>query len=114
MPLPNNFSSSPHEHPQKIFHNLVIEFRKTVRSSKDIAELTNQMDRLLNASKDMHWVIHNTDVYHKHEGPKAMEKLFTEFERYINSLQEGSPIPSIDLETSLKHLEKIIEEDKIY
>jgi hypothetical protein len=113
MELPENFSSPPHEHLQKTFHKLVIEFRKTVQRSKDISELTEQMDRLLNASKEMTWIVHNSDIYHKHEGPKAMERLFTEFERYINHLQSGEKISPVDLIASLKEIEEIIEKDKI-
>ena len=114
MPLPNNFSSSPKEEPHRFFRNICIEFRKTIKTSKDTDKLQEEMERFLNTSKDMNWHHHNGAVYRKDEGEKACDKVWKEFDRYFKALQsQAFKANPQDLLEALGEVERLIHSLKV-
>lgn len=109
MSLPTNFSSPPSEEPHRYFRNLCIEFRKLVLHSKDSLTLQQEMEKFLNASKEMTWERHNTGVYHKDEGEKAAQKVWVEFKRYIDNHLNSSQ----DLLEAISAVEQLINSLKV-
>lgn len=86
MELPSNFESSPAQEPHRAFRNTCIEFRKTLKSSKNLNELKLQMEKFIDESKQLNWHTKSTGVYHKDEGRKLTEKVLSEFQRYMKDL----------------------------
>lgn len=114
MSLPANFSSMPGEEPHRIFRNICIDFKKCIKSSKNIDDLQEQMLRFINASKQMNWQHHQSGVYHKESGDKACDKVWAEFKRYIMGLAtKNSEISAQDLINALADVEKMIESFKV-
>jgi hypothetical protein len=87
MELPVNFESAPGREPHKTFRNTCIEFKKLIKSTKDIGELRQEMQKFIEEAKQMNWQKKNTGVYHKQEGEKLVDKVFSEFKRYMNDLE---------------------------
>lgn len=109
MPLPSNFSSAPKEEIHHHFRNVCIEFRKTVSSSKNIDKLEEQMDRFNNVSREITWPRTQSDVYHKEEGDKAIQKVMSEYQRYAKNLKGNSnSADSKDLIKALNDLEQLV------
>jgi hypothetical protein len=96
MPLPANFSGSPHEELHRYFRNLCHEFKKMVKTSKKSLELQQQMDQFIDTSKQMDWHHKNTGVYHKEAGDKATNKVWTEFKRYVLNIETANPQDLLD------------------
>lgn len=114
MELPVNFESRPGKEPHRIFRNTCIEFRKLLKSSKNINELKLMMEKFIGESKQMNWHTKNTGVYHKDEGKKLADKVLSEFQRYINDLEPylNRADPSHVIE-SLTMLEQLINDFKV-
>jgi len=114
MELPANFESPPGEEPHRVFRNTCIEFRKLLKSSKNINELNQQMEKFIGESKQMHWHIKNTAIHHKDEGKKLADKVLTEFQRYMTDLEpylnRADPSPLIE---ALKLMEQFINNYKV-
>jgi hypothetical protein len=110
MPLPANFSGYPKDELHRYFRNLCIEFKKVIHASKNSDDLLDQMERFMNASKEMDWHHHTTGVYRKDAGEKAVGKVWSEFKRYIHDLQVA-PETAVaeDLLDSLAQMEQLIE-----
>lgn len=101
--LPVNFGMSPGQDYHKYFHNLLIEFKKLLKKSKDISELKAEMNSLINASKTLTWKENR-----KHgTGEQACSKVWHEFKRYIESLEKKEP------KASAQYLIEAIEEIEI-
>ncbi len=107
--LPTNFSGSPGEELHRYFRNLCLEFKKAIKTSKDSLELQENMERFIDASKQMDWHKKNTGVYHKDQGAKAADKVWTEFSRYIHDLDSrpGAANPQ-DLLDALGEVERLV------
>ncbi len=87
MSLPANFAGQPGEELHRIFRNTCIEFKKLIKSSKNIQELEQEMLKFIGECKAMDWHTNSTGVYHKDEGKKLAEKILAEFKRYKNDLE---------------------------
>lgn len=90
MPLPASFSGVPQEQLHHHFRNVCLEFKKVIKSSKDINELDIQMDRFINVCKEMDWQPKNSDVYRKNTAEKAVNKVINEYRNYSKALQSNS------------------------
>lgn len=114
MELPASFESPPGEEPHRAFRNTCIEFRKRLKSSKNITELTQQMEKFIGESKQMHWHTKNTAIHHKDEGKKLADKVLSEFRRYMTDLEpylnRADPSPVIE---ALKMMEQFINDYKV-
>ena len=109
MSLPTNFAKGPTEEPHRFFRNLCIEFRNTIKSSKDSSKLEWEMERFLDASKQMNWHHKNTGVYHKDEGEKAALKVWSEFNRYVADIKGNkSTANPQDLLDALNEVERLV------
>ena len=112
--IPYNFSSNPDINLHKYFKNLILEFQKMVESSKDTDVLQFEMEKVLNASKQMKWKMKKKEVYSKDEVEKIMKKLFNEFDRYISDLlYRPSDANNIYLLEILKKVQGLIEENQV-
>lgn len=112
--LPPSFSGAPGEEPHHYFKKLCKEFKKTVERAKSPDQLEMEMEKLLNASKDMHWAHGNPGIHKKEEGEKAMSKLWSEFSRYLNQLEiKPRAANPQDLLDALKEIELLLNEEKI-
>ncbi len=114
MTLPDNFSGSPGQDLHSYFRNLCQEFKKVVKASKDIDLLQIEMEKFINASRDMNWHHKPSGVYHKDEGEKATGKVWKEFKRYLFELldhpKEANPQSLLE---ALADIEKIIQNLKV-
>lgn len=90
MPLPANFSGYPREDLHHHARTVAAELKKTIRTSKDIAELRSALDRYLNVLRHLDWHRQTTDIYQKDEVEKLAQRLVREFERYIKSVEADS------------------------
>jgi len=114
MPLPANFSEPPAEEPHRYFRNICIQFRKTIKSSKNADELQELMEKFINTSREMNWHPHTSGVYHKDQAEKATDKVWSEFKRYIQELQsEPKKANAQDLLEALAEIEKMIQNLKV-
>lgn len=114
MTLPFNFSGAPQEDLYHHFRNVCIEFKKTVKSTKDPSKLELEMDRFINVSSHMNWHHSNSDVYHKDEGEKSNAKILREFRRYIKALQTNSSQANPqDLLDAISEVERLIKSVKV-
>lgn len=108
--LPSSFSMPPGQDPHKYFHNLLIEFKKLLKRSKEIAALQIEMEKLLNASKDMSWKSHRDKTFKKEIGEKACAKVWSEFKRYLAALEKKLPSTNYqDLIDAIEDLETLLE-----
>jgi len=114
MELPANFESPPSEELHRAFRNTCIEFRKLLKTSKNIPELNQQMEKFIGESKQMHWHSKNTSVYRKDEGKKLADKILSEFKRYMTDLEpylnRADPAPVIE---ALKLMEQYIHNYRV-
>ncbi len=114
MPLPTPYEHPPGEEPHRAFRNTCIAFKKSLKSSKNADELEQLMQRFIEESKHMDWHHKNTAVYHKDEGDKLANKIFTEFERYISALRMGpDQAEPADVLTALDLMEQYIKSFKV-
>jgi hypothetical protein len=110
MSLPYNFVQPPHKNAHRYFRNTYIAFRKCVKTSNNKEELQEHMLQFLDASKQMHWKHHPTATYHKEEGEKAIAKVYSEFKRYMETLQsDPSNAHTQDLLDALSEIERFID-----
>lgn len=86
MSLPANFASCPQEDLHHHCRNVAVEFKKIVKSSKDVNELNSALERYLNVIKYLDWHEKTSSVYHKNDNEKAANKLTKEFNRYATDL----------------------------
>lgn len=85
--LKPGYSSYPEKTLVRHFRNSFLQLKKTIQSSKNIEELNLQMEHFINTNRQITWPHHTSDVFHKDEAEKAVEKVVTEFRRYIKDLQ---------------------------
>jgi hypothetical protein len=88
--LPSSFSMPPGQESHKYFRNLLIEFKKLLKKSKDIDALQWEMDRILDASKELTWKIDRNKIIKQETGEKAVSKVWHEFKRYLQDLEKSS------------------------
>ncbi len=113
MSLPTNFGK-PGEELHRFFRNTCIEFKKLVHSTRDIDLLQEEMQKFIDVSRQMDWHHKTTGVYHKDEGEKLADKVYAEFKRYIEALQETpeQANPS-DLLLTLDLMEQMVNSFKV-
>ncbi|NGX40383.1 MAG: hypothetical protein KR126chlam4_00203 [Candidatus Anoxychlamydiales bacterium] len=116
MTLPSSFSSNPDQDPHKYFKNLILDFKKEVKGAVDTDALEEKMSMIINASKEMLYKdAHKKAIYHKPETKKALDKLWTEFDRYILTIQKNpSKANAQDLLDAIAIVETLISENDIY
>jgi hypothetical protein len=83
------FSGFPEEDLTRHYRNILIQFKKTIKSSKNIDELNAEMEHFINASRRVTWPHHTSGVFQKDEAEKAVGKVVTEFERYRAALKKN-------------------------
>jgi hypothetical protein len=89
MSLPANFSENPKEELHRYFRNLCIEFKRVIKSSKDVNQLDAEIQRFIDASKQMNWHHNTSSVYRRDESDKATRKLLAEYKRYVDALKSN-------------------------
>jgi hypothetical protein len=113
MSLPANFGQNPTEEPHRFFRNVCIQFRKAILSSKNYQMLESEIENFINASKEMNWHVKNSDVYHKDQGEKAVQKVLSECDRYYKSLiTDPSSAVAQDLIEALAEVERLVDNFK--
>jgi hypothetical protein len=114
--LPSSFSSLPDQDPHKYFKNLLMSLKKEIEGALDINALQEKMQTLINASKEMKYIdTHKNSIYHKPETDKALSKIWTEFDRYIMTLQKKPSFANPqDLLEAIAIVETLLEENDIY
>lgn len=90
MSLPPSFSGTPDEEQSHYYRNVCLEFEKVIKSDASLDRLHQEMERFLNASKEVHWPHHTDDKYHKDVVEKAVSKVVAEFRRYVK-MKESEP-----------------------
>jgi hypothetical protein len=108
------FSGFPEESLTRHYRNILLQFKKTIKSSKNIDELKSGMEHFINASHRVTWPHHTSGVFQKDEAEKAVGKVVTEFERYVAVLQKNpsQPAPYQDLLDSLLIVESMLDRIK--
>ncbi|NGX34810.1 MAG: hypothetical protein K1060chlam1_01166 [Candidatus Anoxychlamydiales bacterium] len=116
MTLPSSFSSNPDQDPHKYFKNLLIDFKKEIKAAVDPDALEEKMSMIINASKEMLYKDnHKKAIFHKPETKKALDKVWTEFDRYILTIQKNpSEANCQDLLNAVEMVETLIDENDIY
>lgn len=110
MALPQNFASNPGEELHHYFRNVCIEFKKTLKSSRDQNILGQEIDRFKDGAKQMNWHQKNTGVYHKDPADKAVEKVINEYNRYVIDLNENPQAANAqDLLDAIVQVEALIK-----
>ena len=114
MSLPANFSGPPGEELHRYFRNVVIEFKKMLKTTQDISQIEQEIERFLDTSRQMNWHHKNDGVYHKDAGDKAVAKVLNESKRYIESIQRKSSesLTSQHLLDALSEVEQLILSQK--
>lgn len=114
MSLPPSFSGMPVEEQCHYYRTVCIEFKKVIKSSKNVAELQEQIDRFLSASREVQWPDHTSGSYHKDEVEKAVQKVANQFRRYVQTLEkEPEKAQHEDLLNALILVETQIDQLKI-
>jgi hypothetical protein len=105
------YSGFPEEEMARHYRNVLLHFKKTIQTSKDIDELKSEMEHFMNSSRKVTWPHHTSGVYHKDEAEKAVGKVITEFERYITALQKNPSelAPHQDLLEALLIVESMLD-----
>jgi hypothetical protein len=84
----SEFTSAPGQDPHKYFRVICKDFIKTIKGTRIIEDLQVDMQKMINASHDLTWKNQSLkDVFKKPLGEKIMDKVFNEFERYINDIK---------------------------
>ena len=105
-PLPPSFSSPPGENNLHYFRNACLGFKKVLLHSKDQNHLEMEMEKILNASREIKWHSEKKEIWKKDDAEKLLAHLFREFKRYIESLQKTPD--TANAEDLLISLEEII------
>lgn len=114
MDIPTSFSMPPGESQHKYFRNLCIEFKKLVKKSDDLDLLQFEMEKLINASKQINWEHKSTDKFKKDKAEKTLSKVWTEFDRYFMNLKDNKDKSNMqDLLDAIEEVESLISEQKI-
>jgi hypothetical protein len=109
-----DFDHAPGQNPHKYFHNLCIEFRKTLTKTKNPNLLEIEMEKLINASKQMQWKEEKKHFWKKSEGEKTLDKVWTEFSRYVKTLrQDPKNADATDLLRAFSEVERLVEALKV-
>lgn len=87
MSISSAYPGYPEKKFIRHFRNALLQLRKTIQSSKDIDELKLHMEHFINANRRVVWPHHTSEVFHKDEAEKAVQKVVTEFQRYTQDLQ---------------------------
>lgn len=114
MSLPPSFSGLPVEEQCHYYRNVLIEFKKAIKSSKDAVFLQECVDHFLNASREVQWPHETSGTYKKDKIEKAVQKVANEFRRYLQTLETEPEKANIeDLLTALVLVELEIDQLKI-
>lgn len=114
MPLPAPYTGRPGEEPHHYYRNLCLHFIKLIKTTQDIPLLEEEMERLIDASHQMRWPREKSTVYHVDEGEKALQRVYREFKRYIETLKtHPENAHKQDLLDALVILEQMIASQKV-
>lgn len=112
--IPKNFSSATGQENHKYFFNLIVEFKKLLESSRDIDMLQIQMEKFLNAAKDMNFKKEKKEIFKKDEAEKIISRIWNEFKRYLEYLLKKEKQTNLqDLLDEMEKLKKMVEEGEI-
>jgi len=111
--VPVNFSTNPSQSPHKYFYNLCLQFKKKLQSINDADILEDEMQSIINAGRQLTWKEPKHHVYKKNEGEKILDRIFSEFQRYIKSLREKRKGNFQDLLDALNQLLDLIKREKV-
>jgi len=114
--LSPSFSSAPDQSPHKYFKNLLKAFKKDIIYCANIDELQLKMETFLNAAKSMKTKDpHKKSIYHKPEVEKAMQKVFSEFDKYyLQYIKDPSKVVRQDIIDAIEIVESLLGEGEIY
>lgn len=114
MSLPPQYTGQPGEEQHHYYRNVCLSLKKAIKNTTEPEELTMHMERFLNASREVAWPHSTSSVYHKDEAEKAVQKVVTEFKRYLKDLEANSEkaYPE-DLLNALSIVESLIDQLKI-
>lgn len=108
MSLPANFSGAPQEQIHHHFRNVCLNFKKTLKTSRDMTEIQMQLNSFYNLCRHMDWNEKNSDVFHKNSAEKAINKVIKDCERYLQGLEnEQGPITAQDVINDLNEVENL-------
>ncbi len=113
MNLPKNFCAKPGESNHKYYLNLCYDFKKKIENTRDPSDLEEEMQTLINASRDLDWRESKHTVYKKSESEKIFSHFIKELARYTTNLREGHLPASQDLIDSLDELILLLESRRI-
>lgn len=114
MQLPDNFGHPPGEERHRAFRNTLIQFKKIIRSSKNVDEIEQEMQNFIDECRQMDWHAKTSEVYHKDEGEKLANKIYAELERYVMALRQKShDAQSSDLMNALDLMEQYVKSFKV-
>ena len=106
--LPSSFSMRPGQDPHNYFRNLCIEFKKVLKQTDDVELLQQEMEKLMNASKEMKWNEKHNIPLKQETGEKAIAKVWHEFQRYMTALEKSSKVDHQDLLDALDQIEVLL------
>lgn len=107
------FSGFPEEDSYRRYRNIVLQFKKTIQSSKNFEELRREMEHFLNANRQVVWPHHTSGVFRKDEAEKAVDKVLKEYERYVGALKKHMPNTNPqDLLNALAIVESMLDQLK--
>jgi hypothetical protein len=102
------------QNSNKYFHNLCIEFVKTLHQSKDPNRLEIEMEKVINASKQMNWKKEKKSVWKKEDGEKALNRVWSEFSRYVQSLRKKENESNLkELLEALSEVQRLVDALKV-
>ena len=95
--------SNPSQSPHKYFKYLLVSFKKEIINFSKIEELEEKMQAIINAAKDLTFIDnHKKNIFHKPEAEKILDRIFSEFKRYITTLKKEKNTSSQDLLKSIE------------
>lgn len=114
MSLPPSYSGMPGEGQYHYYRNLCQELKKVIHASKEPEVLKQEVEKFINASRQVQWPHEPSETYHGDKSEKAVQKVVNEFLRYIKDLEtEPGKAQYEDLLNSILILETQLDQLKI-
>lgn len=113
MAMPSSKPGFPEEKSIRHFRNALLQLKKTIQSSTDVDELKMNMEHFIHVTRKVAWPHQTNEIFRKDEAEKALDKVLTEFQRYIKGLQHQKAKESPqDLLDALLIVETMIDQLK--
>ncbi len=103
-----NTSGYPEESLVRRYRNILIQFKKTLQSTTDIRELQQEMEHFLNINRQVIWPHQTSGIFRKDEAEKAVDKVVTEYQRYVKDLKHHDSPSTQDLLDALLMVESML------